>query len=118
MCETLRSQVTATFADHLDLLCFLMNYQCTKVTVIASFNHSILSIMAKMELTIKRYSYEQYAHEDLLSTYCSIAFRDRCCFVAWKLEPTYFCKNRVSHKKLYGFWKNCTLKINLAIGFI
>ena len=41
-CEILCLKVMATFADHLSLLCFLMNSQCTKVTAMASFNHSSL----------------------------------------------------------------------------
>ena len=40
MCAILCSQVVATFADHLGLLHFLVNSQCTKVTAMASFNHS------------------------------------------------------------------------------
>ena len=42
MCGILCLKVMATFADHLGLLCFLMNYRCTKVTAMASFNHSSL----------------------------------------------------------------------------
>ena len=49
MCGILFLQVMMTFADHLNLLYFLVKSQCTKVTVMASFNaHSISSQVVYM----------------------------------------------------------------------
>ena len=42
MCGILCLKIMATFADHLGLLRFLMNFRCTKVTAMVSFNHSSL----------------------------------------------------------------------------
>ena len=74
MCEILCLQVKATFAN---LLCFLMNSQCVKVRVMASFNHSYSSVWG---IAIKGYSTcTVYVTQHDKGPFFTIAFRDRCC---------------------------------------